>query len=87
VFGDHCSPISDTTVLSALASDCRLEDHVWTQIPYAFLAAAMELLAGDLLCGYAGAPWWLGMAVGTAGLVVFVYAVGRPAQPAAARSR
>ncbi len=78
VFGDHCSPISDTTVLSALASECSLEAHVWTQLPYAVVAALMEVLAGDLLCGWLGAPVWLGLVAGTAGLFVFVYVVGRP---------
>ncbi|MCH7751635.1 MAG: hypothetical protein IH898_05715, partial [Planctomycetes bacterium] len=33
IFGDHCSPISDTTVLSSLASECPLEQHGWTQMP------------------------------------------------------
>lgn len=37
VWGDHCSPISDTTVLSALAADCELMDHVRTQLPYAMI--------------------------------------------------
>lgn len=35
IFGDHCSPISDTTILSSIASQCDLMDHVRTQIPYA----------------------------------------------------
>lgn len=39
VFGDHCSPISDTTVLSALATRCSVEAHVTTQIPYALSIA------------------------------------------------
>ncbi len=81
VFGDHCSPISDTTVLSALASECSLETHVWTQLPYALTAAAMELLAGDLLCGYFGVPVWFALLVGAAGLLLFLRAVGRPASP------
>src|SRR5690625_7900298 len=37
VFGDHCSPISDTTVLSSMSSACDLVDHVETQLPYALL--------------------------------------------------
>lgn len=53
VWGDHCSPISDTTVLSALASDCPLMDHVRTQMPYAllggFFAAILYLVAGFAL--------------------------------------
>lgn len=48
VFGDHCSPISDTTVLSSMASACDLIDHVRTQLPYALVVAAVALLVGEL---------------------------------------
>jgi len=44
VFGDHCSPISDTTVVSAFATDCELKDHTKTQLPYALLAALLCIL-------------------------------------------
>lgn len=44
VFGDHCSPISDTTIISSLASDCSLMDHVKTQLPYALIAAGISLV-------------------------------------------
>ena len=50
VFGDHCSPISDTTAVSAIASGCDLLEHVKTQLPYALTAGGltivMYLLAG-----------------------------------------
>jgi len=39
VFGDHCSPVSDTTIISSMASACDHIDHVKTQLPYAILAA------------------------------------------------
>ncbi|OCA87121.1 hypothetical protein A8F95_07580 [Bacillus wudalianchiensis] len=39
VFGDHCSPISDTTILSSTGAGCNHIDHVMTQLPYALLAA------------------------------------------------
>ena len=45
VFGDHCSPISDTTAVSSLASGCDLLEHVQTQIPYALFAGSLTLLA------------------------------------------
>lgn len=48
VFGDHCSPISDTTVLSAMSSACDLVDHVRTQLPYALLIAFVALVVGEL---------------------------------------
>lgn len=44
VFGDHCSPVSDSTILSALASGCDLLVHVRTQLPYALTAGAISLL-------------------------------------------
>jgi Na+/H+ antiporter NhaC len=77
VFGDHCSPISDTTVLSALATECPLERHVWTQAPYALVAAGLEIVAGDLLCGYFGWSVWIGLLVGTALLLTIILAFGR----------
>jgi len=71
IFGDHCSPISDTTVLSAAASGCSLEEHVWTQAPYALSACAVAVLAGNLLCTTFGWPVWLCI-----GLGVFMLALG-----------
>ncbi len=44
VFGDHCSPISDTTAVSAIASGCDLLEHVRTQLPYALMGGAIALL-------------------------------------------
>ncbi|MBX2816729.1 MAG: Na+/H+ antiporter NhaC family protein [Saprospiraceae bacterium] len=43
VLGDHCSPISDTTILSSLASDCNHIDHVRTQLPYALVVGVVSL--------------------------------------------
>jgi Na+/H+ antiporter NhaC len=43
VFGDHCSPISDTTAVSAIASGCDLLEHVKTQLPYALFAGTIAL--------------------------------------------
>lgn len=48
VFGDHCSPISDTTVLSAMSSACDLVDHVRTQLPYALVVAAVAMAVGEI---------------------------------------
>ena len=48
VFGDHCSPISDTTVLSSMASACDLVDHVRTQLPYALVIAGVALVVGEI---------------------------------------
>jgi Na+/H+ antiporter NhaC len=48
VFGDHCSPISDTTVLSSMSSACDLIDHVRTQLPYALVVAVVALVVGEI---------------------------------------
>ncbi len=44
VFGDHCSPISDTTAVSAIASGCDLLEHVKTQLPYALVAGGASVI-------------------------------------------
>ena len=44
VFGDHCSPISDTTIISAMASGCSVQEHTTTQLPYALISAGISLL-------------------------------------------
>ena len=48
VLGDHCSPISDTTILSSLASNCNHIDHVRTQLPYALTVGVISAVAGGL---------------------------------------
>lgn len=48
VLGDHCSPISDTTILSSLASSCNHLDHVKTQMPYALTVGAVAVFIGTL---------------------------------------
>ena len=44
VFGDHCSPVSDTTIISSMATACDHIDHVDTQLPYAITAAGLALV-------------------------------------------
>ena len=50
LFGDHCSPISDTTILSSTGAGCDLVDHVKTQLPYALLNGGITLV-GFLIAG------------------------------------
>jgi len=59
VFGDHCSPISDTTIVSAFSSDCGAMEHVRTQMPYALCAAGVALLIGYAPAGWNVSPWLL----------------------------
>lgn len=73
VWSDHCSPISDTTVLSSLATGCDHMDHVTTQLPYATLTGTLALVVCTLPVGY-GLPWWLMLAVAGSLLVsIYVY--------------
>lgn len=44
VFGDHCSPISDTTIISSMASGCDVGEHVRTQLPYALISALIAFI-------------------------------------------
>ncbi len=61
IFGDHCSPISDTTIMSSAASACHHVDHVRTQMPYSMSVAAMALLLGYLPAGL-GLSHWVSLA-------------------------
>ena len=78
IFGDHCSPISDTTVLSSTAAASDHIDHVRTQAPYAILAMFTALVFGYLPCTFLGLNPWIALAMGVAVLVLFVRFVGRP---------
>jgi Na+/H+ antiporter NhaC len=57
VWGDHCSPISDTTVLSSIASGCDHIEHVRTQLPYALLVGVVAILLGTVPGAYGVSPW------------------------------
>lgn len=73
IFGDHCSPISDTTVLSSAATGCDHLHHVATQVPYALVIAISSILFGYLPIGF-GLPWWIALPMSTAacvGAIVF----------------
>lgn len=76
VWGDHCSPISDTTILSSMASQCDHIEHVRTQLPYALTAGGLALLLGTLPAGF-GLPWWICLAAGIAGTIAVTRIVGR----------
>jgi Na+/H+ antiporter NhaC len=78
VWGDHCSPISDTTIMSSMASSCDHVDHVRTQLPYALAVGAVSLLVGELASGAGlwGPPIALG--IGAVLLFLLVRFVGQP---------
>ena len=76
IFGDHCSPISDTTVMASIASSCDHIDHVKTQLPYALTTMSV---AGIL--GYLGSsllyPGWMGLALGLIAIPIILLAIGK----------
>jgi len=69
IFGDHCSPISDTTILSSMGTSCNHIDHVQTQIYYAIFVAIVAILFGYIPAGF-GIPWFILIPVGI--VVMFV---------------
>ncbi|HHG84218.1 MAG TPA: Na+/H+ antiporter NhaC family protein [Bacteroidetes bacterium] len=77
VLGDHCSPISDTTILSSLASSCHHIDHVRTQMPYALTVGAVSVIAGTLPGAY-GVPFWVTLPVCIGILYGIVHFIGKP---------
>ena len=82
VFGDHCSPISDTTVLSSMASACDLIDHVRTQLPYALVIAVVALIVGELPAAFEWIhPVW-GLLVGFLILYAILKYFGRDPEAA-----
>ena len=56
LFGDHCSPVSDTTILSSIGAECELMNHTWTQLPYALMVAGVSL-AGYIICALVDMPF------------------------------
>lgn len=76
VMGDHCSPISDTTIMSSMASGCNHLQHVKTQMPYALTVGAVALFIGVLPTSL-GLPSWLAFVIAIAILGIIVRFVGK----------
>ena len=76
VMGDHCSPISDTTIMSSLSSRCDHMQHVSTQMPYALTVGGVALLIGILPTAL-GLPSWAAFLMGFAVLGLVVRLVGK----------
>ncbi len=87
IFGDHCSPISDTTVLSSQSSGCDHMSHVRTQLPYALLAGTVAVVCGTLPLGL-GVPVYVLLPVGLGVMlaVVALFAKRTDTQPHGAES-
>ena len=86
-FGDHCSPISDTTILSSLASGADNVDHVQTQLPYALVVGGVAVLLGFLPIGLIPDPsyftvlFFYGLSIGSLSLILRFYGKALPVVP------
>ena len=76
-FGDHCSPISDTTIMSSMASGADHIDHVRTQLPYALAAASIACLLGYIPVGF-GISNWIVFPLGIVAVFLIVRFIGKP---------
>ena len=74
IFGDHCSPLSDTTILSSIASSCDPLHHVRTQLPYSLTVASIALFCGYLPAAL-GVSSGIGIACGTGVIILIFYGV------------
>ena len=78
VWGDHCSPISDTTVLSSMATSCDHMDHVRTQLPYALFIGGVSLLCAELPVAAGWYGPWVGLLVGAVVMIGAFELLSRP---------
>jgi Na+/H+ antiporter NhaC len=76
VLGDHCSPISDTTILSSLASSCNHIEHVRTQLPYALSVGFVSIFVGTIPAAF-GVSSWILFPVGLLILFLLVLIFGK----------
>lgn len=77
VLGDHCSPISDTTILSSTASGSDHIDHVRTQLPYSLTVGIVALIVGYLVIGYGGSLS-ISLIMGVIILFIILMIFGKP---------
>lgn len=84
VMGDHCSPISDTTIMSSLSSQCDHLQHVGTQMPYALTVGGVALLMGVLPTAL-GLPSWMAFLLALVSLFLIVRLLGKPVKNAGVR--
>lgn len=77
VMGDHCSPISDTTVMSSMATQCDHVTHVRTQLPYALLVGGVSFFCGCVLYAF-GSPWYINFILGFGLLTVVFFLLSKP---------
>ena len=76
IFGDHCSPISDTTILSSMGAGCDHIEHVRTQIPYSLFIAAITIVFGYIPAGF-GLPVYVVLPLALIAVFVGVQIFGK----------
>lgn len=76
IFGDHCSPISDTTILSSTGAGCDHIEHVRTQIWYALFVGAITVLFGYIPAGL-GLNFWIVLPMALVALFIFTMIFGK----------
>ncbi len=76
IWGDHCSPISDTTILSSMATGCDHIAHVRTQLPYALSVGLLGILIGSIPAAF-GLPVWISILAGSLLVIGSVVGLGR----------
>lgn len=84
IFGDHCSPISDTTILSSTASASDHIDHTRTQMAYALTTMCAAIVFGYFPCAFMGWSPWISLPAGCAALLMILLVFGRKADAARA---
>ena len=77
IFGDHCSPISDTTILSSMGAGCDHIEHVRTQMWYSLFVGAITIVCGYIPAGL-GIPVYIVLPVAIAVLTALTYIIGKP---------
>merc|ERR1712127_9342 len=76
VAGDHASPISDTTILASMASECEILQHVKTQAPYALMVSIWSVLVGTIPSGLGAFPNWVSLLLGFLVMLFHVVCIG-----------
>ncbi|WP_434796574.1 Na+/H+ antiporter NhaC family protein [Terrisporobacter vanillatitrophus] len=76
IFGDHCSPISDTTILSSMGAGCNHIDHVRTQMPYALFVGGIAILFGYIPAGF-GLPIYLILPLAFVAMFIGIQILGK----------
>ncbi len=85
IVGDHCSPISDTTIMSSIASSCDHVHHVRTQLPYSLSIAAIALVCGYIPNGF-GLPVVASYVLAVVAMIALLLVVGRAAEDPGAQA-